>query len=225
MICRSQRASVTTSCCCGRAVWWPRAHRNPFWKPVTCVRPTVSRPASIRSTASLLCMLRTTCHDAVAPRGHTLRRRLTWAARPRMFFRRAQSSILRWKAGARTARSRGACWIACWKTTASTSADQRDQRWRRQRRRRCLGSGSRRSGRRARASARRMGSGSEGRGARTRPSLSYARGLRAFRTPWLRWRPCSRPMTSTRWASIPSASSSKPRSISISFARRRAQSC
>ena len=97
---------------------------------------------------------------------------------------------------------------------ARNRLDQRHQRRRGQRR--GAGGGARRGRPRRRARQAARGVGSRGQGRRARSPAPQSRGSPASAAPtrWRRWRACSRPTTSIRWASIPSASCSKRTSIS-----------
>ena len=138
----------------------------------------------------------------------------------------SNASIWRSRAAARTAPSPGACSIACSRTRRSTSpgsartsagavnavAAGRGPRRRRPRRR-------------ARQARGRVGGGGQGRRARSAAQQSLARRHQPLAARWRRWRACSRPTTSIRWASIPSASCSRRTSISRCCAPAPGPSC
>ena len=96
--------------------------------------------------------------------------------------------------------------------------DQRHQRRRRQCRGAGRGPGRGRPRRRARQAAGGVGGGGQGRRARPGAPQSAGSPASAARTRWRRWRRCSRPTTSIRWASTPSASCSRTH---VDFARLR----
>ena len=192
----------------------------------SCRRLRHRRALSRWSTACRLCCRSTCCHDAAlmvalmrvaggeggscvvaflpataAPQSGARGRRRAW----RLHLGRARSP-----ARGRDARDR---------------LDQRHQRRRRQCRGAGRGLGRGRPGRRARQAEGGVGGGGQGRRARSAAQQSLARGHQPLQRDGAGGDACSRPTTSIRWASIPSASCSRRTSISRCCARPAGPSC
>ncbi len=190
--------------------------------------PTASRRAINHSTACRLCCPSTCCHDAA--RLLALMRDpdppAEWGSSLLSMFRRQQRhSISRSRAAGRTAPSPGACSTACSRRRASTSPGSAPPAPAPSTPRRSAPASWRTAGPARAPSCARSGRRWPRRGCPI--SCASIRGSPASAAPtrWPTSPACSRPTSSTRWASTLCASCSRPTSTSPCCAASRARSC